>query len=286
MSALRASERVFFTGPGAHFQPNWYTMATHLSTQQVNYIQDKKVNTMLRKPLLLIGFIASAGLLVGCQDGSNQEEQVIELNTLEQKVNYIFGLNLAENFVEGGVQIEPEAFALALKDVRDGVEPRLSDEEIAQVMTTFQEQEMARRQAEHSALAESNLAAARSFLANNAEEEGVEVTESGLQYRVLEEGEGPRPTADDTVTVHYRGQLLDGTVFDSSYERDQPATFSLNGVIAGWTEGLQLMQEGGRVEFYIPPDLAYGPNGNGPIPPNAALIFEVELLSVEGGDDE
>src|SRR5690625_5630482 len=106
-------------------------MATHLSTQQVNYIQDKKVNTMLRKPLLLIGFIASAGLLVGCQDGSNQEEQVIELNTLEQKVNYIFGLNLAENFVEGGVQIEPEAFALALKDVRDRKSTRLNSSHVA-----------------------------------------------------------------------------------------------------------------------------------------------------------
>lgn len=241
---------------------------------------------MLRKPLLLIGFIASAGLLVGCQDGSNQEEQVTELNTLEEKVNYIFGLNLAENFVEGGVQIEPDAFALALRDMRDGVEPRLSDEEITQVMSTFQEQEMARRQAEHSALAETNLAAARSFLASNAEEEGVEVTDSGLQYRVLEEGEGPRPTADDTVTVHYRNQLLDGTVFDSSYERDQPATFSLSGVIAGWTEGLQLMQEGGRMELYIPPELAYGPSGNGPIPPNSALMFEVELLSVEDSDYE
>src|SRR5690625_2050465 len=114
-------------------------MATHLNTQQVNYIQDKKVNTMLRKPLLLIGFIASAGLLVGCQDGSNQEEQVIELNTLEQKVNYVIVFDLAETSVAGGVPTGPEAFALARKDVRDGVEPRLRDEEIAQVMTTFQE---------------------------------------------------------------------------------------------------------------------------------------------------
>ncbi|MDQ2076120.1 FKBP-type peptidyl-prolyl cis-trans isomerase [Marinimicrobium sp. ABcell2] len=241
---------------------------------------------MLRKQLLLLGFLASAGLLVGCGEAQDEEERVTELNTLEEKVNYIFGMNLAENFAEGGVQIEPDAFALALRDMRDGVEPRLSEEEITQVMRTFQEQEMARRQAEHSAVAETNLAEARAFLASNAEEEGVEVTESGLQYRVLEEGEGPQPQADDTVTVHYRGQLLDGTVFDSSYERDQPATFSLTGVIAGWTEGLQLMREGGRMELYIPPDLAYGSSGNGPIPPNAALIFEVELLEVETSGDE
>ncbi len=240
---------------------------------------------MLRKQLILLGFIGSAAILAGCQQAAEPEQETIELNTLEQKVNYIFGLNLADNFQQSGVKIEPEAFALALKDKRDGVEPRLSEEEITQVMREFQQKAMAEREKQQQELAETNLAEAEKFLAENKEKEGVQVTASGLQYRVLEEGEGPQPDANDTVTVHYTGKLLDGTVFDSSYDRNQPQTFTVNGVITGWSEALQMMKEGAKWELYIPPTLAYGPGGNGPIPPNAALIFEVELLEVEPNEE-
>ncbi|WP_341936655.1 FKBP-type peptidyl-prolyl cis-trans isomerase [Marinimicrobium sp. C2-29] len=233
---------------------------------------------MKRNSLLLLGLMASTAVLIGCNQA--EEEQPAKLETLEQKVNYVFGTNLAENLEQGGVSIEPEAFAQALRDKRDGVEPRLSEEEMQEVMQTFQEQEMARREAETEQQGEANREAAEAFFAENIEEEGVTETESGLQYKVLEEGEGAKPDADDTVTVHYRGRLLDGTEFDSSYERDQPATFALNSVIAGWTEALQLMSPGSKYELYIPANLAYGPGGNGPIPPNSALIFEVELLEV------
>ncbi|WP_024461985.1 FKBP-type peptidyl-prolyl cis-trans isomerase [Marinimicrobium sp. LS-A18] len=239
---------------------------------------------MKRNVRLIAGLLGATALMVGCNQ-AEPENETAKLETLEEKVNYVFGTNLAENLAQGGVTIEPEAFAQALRDKRDGVEPRLSEEEMREVMQTFQEQEMARREAEQEAAAETNKQEAEAFFAENAKAEGVSQTDSGLQYKVLEEGDGAKPGADDTVTVHYRGRLLDGTEFDSSYERDQPATFALNSVIAGWTEALQLMSEGSKYELYIPSDLAYGPGGNGPIPPNAALIFEVELLEIDDQTD-
>ncbi|ROQ18006.1 MULTISPECIES: FKBP-type peptidyl-prolyl cis-trans isomerase [Marinimicrobium] len=239
---------------------------------------------MKRNVRLIAGLLGATALMVGCNQAEPENEPA-KLETLEEKVNYVFGTNLAENLAQGGVTIEPDAFAQALRDKRDGVEPRLSEEEMREVMQTFQEQEMARREAEQEAAAETNKQEAEAFFAENANAEGVSQTDSGLQYKVLEEGDGAKPGADDTVTVHYRGRLLDGTEFDSSYERDQPATFALNSVIAGWTEALQLMSEGSKYELYIPSDLAYGPGGNGPIPPNAALIFEVELLEIDDQAD-
>lgn len=237
---------------------------------------------MKRNVRMLAGLLGAAAIMVGCSQ-SEPEQESVKLETLEQKVNYVFGTNLAENLKQGGVTIEPEAFAQALRDKRDGVEPRLSEEEMREVMKQFQEQEMARREEKQKAEAEANEKEAEAFFAENAKKEGVKETESGLQYKVLEEGEGAKPSADDTVTVHYRGRLLDGTEFDSSYERDQPATFALNSVIAGWTEALQLMPVGSKYELYVPAELAYGPGGNGPIPPNSALIFEVELLEIGDG---
>ena len=239
---------------------------------------------MKRNVRLIAGLLGATALMVGCNQAEPENEPA-KLETLEEKVNYVFGTNLAENLAQGGVTIEPDAFAQALRDKRDGVEPRLSEEEMREVMQTFQEQEMARREAEQEAAAETNKQEAEAFFAENANAEGVSQTDSGLQYKVLEEGDGAKPGADDTVTVHYRGRLLDGAEFDSSYERDQPATFALNSVIAGWTEALQLMSEGSKYELYIPSDLAYGPGGNGPIPPNAALIFEVELLEIDDQAD-
>jgi FKBP-type peptidyl-prolyl cis-trans isomerase FkpA/FKBP-type peptidyl-prolyl cis-trans isomerase FklB len=169
---------------------------------------------------------------------------------------------------------------LALRDVRDGVDSRLTEEEKATVMQTFQEQAMAKREAEQKALSEKNIAEGTAYLEANKAKEGVTVTESGLQYRVITEGTGVVPTATDSVSVHYSGKLLDGTEFDSSIARGEPVTFDVTGVIAGWTEALQLMPKGSKWELVIPSDLAYGPGGNGPIPPNSVLVFEVELLEV------
>ena len=145
---------------------------------------------------------------------------------------------------------------------------------------------MAKREEEQKKLADENAEKGKVFLEENKAKEGVTTTESGLQYRVITEGSGVKPKATDTVTVHYSGKLLDGTEFDSSYSRNEPATFDLNSVIPGWTEGLQLMPQGSKWELVIPSDLAYGPGANGPIPPNSVLVFEVELLEVKAAEAE
>jgi FKBP-type peptidyl-prolyl cis-trans isomerase FkpA/FKBP-type peptidyl-prolyl cis-trans isomerase FklB len=234
---------------------------------------------MFNKKLLVVGLISSA-LMVGCNKEAEKPDESAMLTTLEQKVNYVVAQNMAQNFKQGGLTIEPDAFALALRDVRDGVESRLTEEEKATVMQTFQEQAMAKREAEQKALSEKNIAEGTAYLEANKAKEGVTVTESGLQYRVITEGTGVVPTATDSVSVHYSGKLLDGTEFDSSVARGEPVTFDVTGVIAGWTEALQLMPKGSKWELVIPSDLAYGPGGNGPIPPNSVLVFEVELLEV------
>lgn len=238
---------------------------------------------MINKKLLVIGLISSA-LMVGCNKEAEKEDASIELTTLEQKVNYVVAQNMAQQFQQGGLTIEPDVFALALQDVRDGVESRLTDEEKETVMQTFQEQAMAKREEEQKKVSETNIAEGTAYLEANKAKEGVTVTESGLQYRVITEGTGVKPTATDTVTVHYVGKLLDGTEFDSSISRGEPVAFPVNGVIAGWTEALQLMPQGSKWELVIPSDLAYGPGGNGPIPPNSVLVFEVELLEVKAGE--
>ncbi|MDO3381436.1 FKBP-type peptidyl-prolyl cis-trans isomerase [Gilvimarinus algae] len=241
---------------------------------------------MINKRLLMTGMLCSAALIAGCNQGDSQQDTAkeVQLETLEQKVNYAIALNMASNFKQREVPIEVEAFTAALTDVRDDKEQRLTDEQIQEVMQTFQEQQMELQQQRQKELADKHKSEGEAFLADNAAKEGVEITDSGLQYKVLEAGDGIKPKAEDTVTVHYEGKLIDGTVFDSSYERNQPATFALNQVISGWTEGLQLMETGSKYELYIPSDLAYGPGGNHGIPPNATLIFQVELLEVEPAD--
>lgn len=238
---------------------------------------------MINKKLLVIGLISSA-LMMGCNKEAEKQDDSVALTTLEQKVNYVIAQNMAQQMQQGGLTIEPEVFAMALKDVREGAESRLTDEEKETVMQTFQEQAMAKREEEQKKVSEANLAEGTAYLEANKAKEGVTVTESGLQYRVITEGTGVKPTATDTVSVHYVGKLLDGTEFDSSISRGEPVAFPVNGVIAGWTEALQLMPQGSKWELVIPSDLAYGPGGNGPIPPNSVLIFEVELLEVKAGE--
>ncbi|QEI14019.1 hypothetical protein FY115_00790 [Cellvibrio japonicus] len=223
---------------------------------------------------------ASTTLIVGCKEEAKQDDSA-KLTTLEQKANYIIGQNIGRNLKNGGLAIEPESLALALADIRDGKDSRISEEEMQKIMQEVQEKAIAKQEEEQKKLSEENQTKGKAFLDENKAKEGVVATESGLQYKVITEGKGAKPKATDTVTVHYTGKLIDGTEFDSSAKHGQPATFPLDGVIPGWTEALQLMPQGSKWEIYIPSELAYGAGGQGPIPPSSTLIFEVELLEIK-----
>jgi FKBP-type peptidyl-prolyl cis-trans isomerase len=182
--------------------------------------------------------------------------------------------------------IDVAAYAAGLKDAMTGAEPQLTAEEIDAEMTAFQERRQAEAEAERTALAQSNLEAGRAYMEDLSAKGEVQTTESGLQYIVVEAGEGDNPVAADSVEVHYEGRLIDGTVFDSSFERGQTVTFGLTQVIPGWTEGLQLMKPGAKFKFIIPPELGYGEGGAGQmIGPNATLLFDVELIAVVPRED-
>lgn len=190
------------------------------------------------------------------------------------KLSYALGLSMGQNFKGSGVdKINVSDFAAALQAVYAGEKPEMTYDEAKQVVHEYFTNLQARA-------GEENAKAGRDFLANNAKQEGVVVTESGLQYLVVKEGSGKKPGPNDVVTVHYTGRLIDGTVFDSSVERGEPATFAVGQVIAGWVEGLQLMSEGAAYRLFIPSELAYGEHGTGPIQPNSALIFDVQLIKV------
>jgi len=224
------------------------------------------------KKHLLLGAIAGALL-------STPVVQAAELTTLDQKISYIMGLDVATRMDGIGFKLDIDAFAQGLKEL-DG-ERTLTDDVIQQAMQAAQERYQERQQAAVREQAEANQKLGTDFLASNGAKQGVVTTDSGLQYKIITEGSGAKPTATDTVSVHYRGTLIDGTEFDSSYKHGGPATFPLNGVIPGWTEGLQLIKQGTKAEFYIPAELAYGNHGMGQlIGPNATLIFEVELLDI------
>jgi len=202
------------------------------------------------------------------------------------KLSYAIGLDVGRSLKTLGSDIDREAFVEALNTQLDGKTPRLDAAEAGKVKQAFFQKRAAKQAEERKAKAAKNKAAGEKFLAENAKKDGVKVTASGLQYEVLKMGDGAKPVATDKVKVNYEGKLLDGTVFDSSYKRGQPISFPLNGVIKGWTEGVQLMPVGSKFRFYIPSDLAYGANGAGKaIEPNSTLIFEVELLSIETPKD-
>jgi FKBP-type peptidyl-prolyl cis-trans isomerase len=233
--------------------------------------------------------LAVASLVLGLQacdqaaqeDGAKADTAEVTLDTPNKRLSYGVALGLGRNMASDGMEMDIDAFTLGLRDAFSGAEQRLSQEEIQAEMVAFQEKLQAEQEAERNAQASSNAEAAEAFLAENAQREGVVTTDSGLQYEILEEGDGVTPGPEDTVEVHYRGTLLDGTEFDSSYKRGEPVTFGVGQVIAGWTEALQMMPAGSKWKLFIPPELAYGAGGAGQvIGPNAALTFEVELLSV------
>ena len=211
----------------------------------------------------------------------------VAVETTEQRLSYGIAYGLGQRLKTDGVPMDVDAFSAGLRAAIEGSEPLMSQDEIAAEMQAYQEKMAAEQQAVQAEMAVSNAAASAAFLVENAQVEGVVVTDSGLQYQVIEEGEGAIPGPEDTVEVHYRGTLVDGTEFDSSYARGQTVTFGVGQVIPGWTEALQLMPVGSKWKLVIPPELGYGAGGAGQmIGPNAALIFEVELVSIPSQAEE
>ena len=207
------------------------------------------------------------------------QDKSAPLKDSKDKVSYSIGLNIGLNLKKQNVSINPDTLALGLKDALTG-KPQMTDEQVKETMTAF-EKEMIDKQ---KAVGVKNQADGEKFLAENKKKEGVKTTASGLQYKVIKEGSGAQPKETDTVMANYRGTLINGTEFDSSYKRGQPTTFPVSGVIKGWTEALQMMKVGSKYQLFIPANLAYGERAMGPdIGPNSTLIFEVELVGIQGG---
>lgn len=204
-----------------------------------------------------------------------------QLTTKAEKTSYGLGLDVATSLKKMPCEIDTASFIQAFEDVMGDAPLKLDQAEFQAVMAEFQAELQAAAQEQQAAASAANRGIGEAFLKENATKDGVTTTASGLQYTVITEGEGTKPTATDTVTVHYTGTLIDGTKFDSSVDRGEPATFPLNGVIKGWTEGLQLMTPGSKYQFVIPSELAYGSRGAGQaIGPDSVLVFDVELISV------
>jgi len=243
-----------------------------------------KGKTMLKTIPAAIACIGLATLLTACNDKSSTD--TVKLDNQTAKASYSIGSQFGTQVAQAKDMIDQDALIMGFKDSMDGKELQITPEEMQTVMQTFQqtmmEQQMAKQKAEQGAASTTNKSEGDKFLAENKTKEGVKTTKSGLQYKVLKEGKGESPKISDTVVTHYSGTLINGKVFDSSYKRNSPATFPVNGVIKGWTEALQLMGVGAKWQLFIPAELAYGERGAGQdIGPNQVLIFEIELLEIK-----
>lgn len=226
-----------------------------------------------------IQWILFLGLLVLV--GQVQAEEKGVLKSQKDKVSYIIGMDIGTNLKRQSVDINPDVLLKGVKDVLSNNKPLLTEQEISETMAAFQKEMKTKQEDMMKKAGEKNKKEGEAFLAGNKKKEGVVSLPSGLQYKVIKNGSEKKPKLTDTVTTHYKGTLIDGTEFDSSYQRGQPVSFQVNGVIAGWTEALQRMEEGAKWQLFVPSQLAYGERGAGPIGPNATLIFEVELISVQ-----
>lgn len=227
-------------------------------------------------------WMAAVVMIVGALAGSAQAQDRPTLKSDKDKVSYSIGLDIGTNFKRQSVELDSKALAAGIADGLSGTKPALSDDEVKKVLADFQQQMRTRMAAAAQQAADENKKKGEAFLADNKKKKGVVTLPSGLQYKVLKESKGTKPKATDTVSVHYRGTLIDGTEFDSSIKRGEPASFPVNGVIKGWTEALQLMPIGSKWQLFIPSELAYGTQGAGPqIGPHSTLMFDVELLEIK-----
>src|SRR4030043_683756 len=224
---------------------------------------------MKSKLIVLLGFLFFVSQV--------QAQETLVLKNQKDKVSYIIGMDIGNNLKKQLIDVDLNILTKGLKDAFTGAKSLLTEKEIQETMTAFQKEMMAKKEE----VAKQNKKDGEAFLAENKKKEGVKTLPSGLQYKVIKTGTGKKPKSTDTVTVHYRGTLINGTEFDSSYKRGQPVSFPVSGVIPGWTEALQLMGEGAKWQIFVPSNLAYGERGAGnQIGPNATLIFEVELISI------
>jgi len=232
---------------------------------------------------LLVGVLATQVAAQQATEKQSVGEQP-PLMDLRAKASYAIGLSIGKSLKRDGVEPDLEALAQGLADATNGAKPSLTPAEIREAMEAFQRELAAKKAARRKELTAKNQKEGEAFLAANKKKEGVQTTASGLQYKVVREGTGKMPKVADTVKTHYRGTLLDGTVFDSSYDGGEPATFQVGGVIPGWTEALQLMKVGSKWQIFVPANLAYAERGSEPdIGPHATLVFDIELLEIEDG---
>ena len=222
-----------------------------------------------------------AALVMSSVSFAHADDSSVTLDSKEQKLGYSIGTMFGSRMAQDFSDLDMETFIAGFKDSFSGEEGQMTLEEVSSTIQAYQQEQAAAAQAEQEKLAKEQAEKANAWLSEKEAEDGVMKTESGLMYKIITEGSGDKPSATDTVKVDYEGSLVDGTVFDSSYNRGESITFPLNQVIPGWTEGLQLMSVGPKYELYIPSDLAYGPGGTGPIPPNSPLKFVVELHEIE-----
>lgn len=220
--------------------------------------------------------------VLSCSAAEPAKTKPVTLKTQSDSISYIIGLDVGRSLKNFKSDITMQAFIKGVEDILKDQQPQIPPEKVRELQESFSSQLQKKQQEQEKAASEKNKKAGEAFLAENKTKEGVKTTPSGLQYSVIKEGTGAKPKATDKVKVHYKGTLLDGTIFDSSYDRGEPASFTLNQVIPGWTEGVQLMTVGSTYNFFIPSNLAYGERQAGPqIGPNSTLIFEVELLGIE-----
>ena len=222
----------------------------------------------------------AAGML-GCQTEEKPEFAEVDLENKHHEQSYALGLNLSDQLKQQGMEVDIDVFVQGFRDGYVGESALLTSDEALDVLIQMKQEQQARHQAEENKMAEENKKAGEAFLAENRKKEGVITLDSGLQYKVIKAGEGPVPKKTDAVRCHYRGTLLDGTQFDSSYDRGEAAEFRVDQLIPGWTEALQLMSSGSKWELYIPSYLAYGARRAGQIGPNSTLIFELELIEIK-----
>ncbi len=232
---------------------------------------------------LLSGVLVFSAITVNAQEEKPAKEEAPKLETTTEKASYAIGYNIGKDLKRQGLVLDPKTIAVGIAAAMNGTKSALSEEEVAEVFAALR-QELTKKESEKGT---KNLEAGKKFLEDNKKKDGVKVTKSGLQYLVIKEGDGAVPTKSSTVSTHYRGTLVNGTVFDASYkgdapaEGDEPVSFGVTQVIKGWTEALQLMKVGSHYRLFIPSELAYGENGPGEIGANSALIFEIHLINSE-----